>query len=276
MNLAFAKMHGLGNDFVVIDEREHAYELSPQTLAAIADRRTGIGCDQILFLLPADDASAAARYRVANADGSEAEHCGNGIRCIAVYLRRAGEITDSVSIEIGDETYELTIDSDGAVSVDMGMPRFEPKQIPLSRSAYAERYEAEFACGPLSFGAVSMGNPHAVIQVDDVETAAVAPIGTAVQASELFPQGVNVGFMQIVSPDHIRLRVCERGVGETRACGTGACAAMAIGRRWGVLGDRATVELTGGELAIAWPDNQTKRMTMTGPATFVFEGSIEL
>ena len=276
MKLQFAKMHGLGNDFVVIDERANNYGLAPDTLARLADRRLGVGCDQVLFLEPANNEKAIARYRVANADGSEAEHCGNGIRCIAAYLARRGEVSERLWIEVGDEVFELYFTQEQQVCVEMGVPQFEPQDIPLNQDSRIPRYQTSFDGASFEFGAVSMGNPHAVIEVDNVDEYDVAPVGRLIQSSNLFPEGVNVGFMQTLSSAHVRLRVFERGVGETRACGTGACAAVAIGRRWGVLDDLVAVDLTGGRLAIHWDGSDSNQMTMTGPATFVYEGTIEL
>ncbi len=276
MNLPFVKMHGLGNDFVIIDERRASYGLQPAQLAYIADRREGVGCDQVLFLEPAADPRAHARYRVANADGSPAEHCGNGIRCIARLLQRLGEIERQVRIEIGDAVFELAIESDGRVRVDMGVPRFAPAVLPLRADREQDTYRTRVGTEAIEFGAVSMGNPHAVIEVAATAHAEVGRIGPAVQASDLFPAGVNVGFMQIRDPQAISLRVYERGAGETRACGTGACAAVAIGRRWGRLGPRVEVDLPGGALSIEWQGGANDPVWMTGPATYVFEGTITL
>lgn len=276
MRIPFVKMHGLGNDFVLLDERERVFDLTPETLAALADRRLGIGCDQVLSLRPGR-ADAAAAYRVYNADGSAAEHCGNGIRCVALYLARRGEISgDRVNIEIGDELFELRLDPDGRITVDMGRPRFAPSQVPLEEAHEQDRYRLELGETSVEFGAVSMGNPHAVIAVDDAASARVGELGPAVQASGRFPEGVNVGFAEFVDRTHVRLRVYERGAGETRACGTGACAAVAIGRRWGLLDQDVIVGLRGGELGVSWSGDATGRVRMTGPAKFVFEGTIDL
>lgn len=276
MRLPFVKMHGLGNDFVVIDNRDGRYALSRAQFAALGARRFGIGCDQILLLEAPRDARARARYRVVNADGSPAEHCGNGIRCVARYLERLGEADGGVVVEIGDAVYALGFGAGTDVRVDMGVPEFAPARIPLAVAAARERYPLTIAGQALEFGAVSMGNPHAVIAVADVDTTDVAGIGAAVQASALFPAGVNVGFLAVEAPDRARLRVFERGAGETLACGTGACAAIAIGRRWGVLDARVTVVLRGGELIIEWAGGAGDTLWMTGPATFVFEGIIEI
>jgi diaminopimelate epimerase len=276
MKLPFAKMHGLGNDFVVIDERHQRYSLSREQLVHIADRRFGVGCDQILFLEAAQHARADARYRVVNADGSPAEHCGNGIRCVARFIERGGEATDKVLIEIDEALFELTFVADTRVRVDMGAPSFEPGALPLLASHTDYRYTTTIGQHELEFGAVSFGNPHAVIEVAAVDAVDVAGIGAALQASPLFPASVNVGFMQIGDSGSLKLRVFERGAGETLACGTGACAAVAIGRRWGRLADEVSVQLRGGELMLHWDGNPRHSMWMTGPATFVFDGSLEL
>ena len=277
MKLPFVKMHGLGNDFVLLDQRERDYALTPTQIAHLADRRLGVGCDQLLFLENPGAAGAAARYRVFNADGSSAEHCGNGIRCVARYLQLRGEApVGTVRVEIGNEVFELTLLADGQVRVDMGRPRFAPADIPLAVAAEAERYALSFEGQAHHFGAVSMGNPHAVFAVDATATAPVASLGAALQDHALFPRRVNVGFMQVLDPARIRLRVFERGVGETQACGTGACAAVAVGRRWRRLAAQVLVELRGGELIIAWDGDPHHSLWMTGPAAFVFEGSIEL
>ncbi len=276
MKLPFSKMHGLGNDFIVIDQRRQDYGLAAQQLAGLADRRLGIGCDQVLFLEPSRRADAAARYRVVNADGSPAEHCGNGIRCIARYLERRGEIDTHVNIEVGDDVFELVLGDRTDVRVDMGRPRFSPAEIPLALAPQGDRYRLSLGERAIEFGAVSMGNPHAVIEVEAVEQADVAGIGAAVQRASAFPASVNVGFMHIVDRAHIQLRVYERGAGETQACGTGACAAMAIGRRWARVDDVVEVGLRGGVLSIEWDGDTDHSLWMTGPATHVFEGTLEL
>ena len=276
MHIPFAKMHGLGNDVVIIDQRHDFHPLTRTDFARLADRRLGVGCDQVLLLERPQQARAHARYRVVNADGSPAEHCGNGVRCVARYLERRGEARDVVTIEIGQDLFDLYFEAGTDVRADMGAPRFDPIAIPLAVEAESDRYSATLLAHDIAFGAVSMGNPHAVIDVPAVATADVAGIGPALQASTLFPAGVNVGFMEIVSSQFIRLRVFERGAGETRACGTGACAAVAIGRRWGALATVVTVELPGGRLRIEWDGERGHPLWMTGPATFVFEGTIEL
>ncbi len=277
MRIPFVKMHGLGNDFVLLDEREGQFNLQPAQLRFLADRRVGIGCDQILSLVRPRNPSALAGYRIFNADGSSAEHCGNGVRCVARYLDRRGESSGSaVTIEIDGALFGLTLYPPDVVRVDMGSPRFAPKAIPLAVADAAPSYRASIEGMVYEFGAVSVGNPHAVFRVPDVEQAPVARLGAALQQSALFPARVNAGFMQVIAPDHIRLRVFERGVGETSACGTGACAAVAVGRRWGLLAASVTVELRGGRLRIEWDGESAHSLWMTGPATYVFQGIIDL
>jgi diaminopimelate epimerase len=277
MRLPFVKMHGLGNDFVVLDQRARDYALDAATYRTLADRRRGIGCDQILVLDPPTRTAAAVRYRVVNADGTPAEHCGNGVRCVAAYLARDGQAPHGeVAVEIGDEVFALRQTANGDVRVDMGRPQFAPAAIPLAVPSMAARYTLHHAGHDYEFGAVSLGNPHAVFEVEGVEEAPLESLGPALQAHPLFPARVNVGFMQVTSSAHIRLRVFERGVGETAACGTGACAAVAIGRRWGRLGSRVDVDLRGGRLTIEWSGQVDDSLWMTGPATFVFEGTIDL
>lgn len=275
MKVRFTKMHGLGNDFVLLDGRHGLPALTPHWLAWLADRRRGVGCDQILVLEPPEMEGADVRYRVFNADGSSAEHCGNGVRCVAHYLARRGEVPGhSVKVQIGAQVFLLGLLPSGEVRVDMGVPEFAPARIPLAAPGEAERYSLEFSGALWTFGAVSMGNPHAVFEVPDVTTAPVAELGSALQSHPLFPARVNVGFMQRVSAHEIRLRVHERGAGETPACGTGACAAVAVGRRWGQLDSEVTVRLPGGALTITWA-GAGEPLFMTGPATWVFEGECD-
>ena len=276
MRVSFTKMQGLGNDFVLLDARRVPLELTPAQLRRLADRRYGVGCDQVLQIDSSSLAGAAARYRVFNADGSPAQHCGNGVRCVAHYLHAHGAVHGrDLVIELGGRGYALRLEDDATVKVDMGEPDFEPTALPLAVDARADRYPLTHAGQDRTFGAVSMGNPHAVFEVPDVATAPVAELGAWLQQQPLFPERVNAGFMQVLDASRIRLRVFERGTGETPACGTGACAAVAVGRHWGLLGTRVVVELTGGELTIEW-DGPGTRLWMRGPAVSVFEGSIEL
>jgi diaminopimelate epimerase len=275
--IPFCKMHGLGNDFVIIDQRARDFALGPAALKKLADRRYGVGCDQILFLERPDSAEALARYRVVNSDGSPAEHCGNGIRCVARLLARRGEVAgEQLTVEIDSRLFTLFLTGDSAVKVDMGAPVFEPALIPLNESRPRDSYSVPTADGEVEFGAVSMGNPHAVIEVPDSSAVDVPVKGAAFQATGRYPRGVNVGFMQILGDDDIRLRVFERGVGETPACGTGACAAVVIGRCWGRLSGRVRVQLPGGDLFIEWSGRENDAVWMTGPTEFVFEGNVYL
>ncbi len=267
-----SKMHGAGNDFVVVDLRGGLPPPTPAFSRAIADRHTGVGCDQLLTIEPPRTAGAVASYRVWNADGSNAMQCGNGARCVSAWLVREGSapgegfVLDSPS---GSHRVERVGDR---FRVDMGVPRFDPADVPLRGfDAARERYTLTLDDSTVAFGALSMGNPHALIEVDDVAVAPVATLGPALQAHVAFPDSVNVGFAQVLARDHIRLRVHERGAGETLACGSGACAAAAILMRRGRIDREVTVSLPGGDLRIAWRDDRSP-ITMTGPATFVFEG----
>ena len=272
MKLHFAKMHGVGNDFMVARWPDGAPEPDAALVRRWADRRQGVGFDQLLILSQAADADAA--YRVFNADGTEVEQCGNGVRCVARFL--AGE-TDARSLRLLGATgpVEARILGGGAVSVNLGTPEYDPRAVPLDAECEADRYRVPLGDGVVEFGAVSMGNPHAVIRVDSVDTAPVGILGPELQNHRAFPDGVNVGFMQVESARRIRLRVCERGVGETPACGTGAAAAVAVGRRWGELAEDVRVSLPGGELRVRWPGPGTA-LWLTGPTTWVYEGRIEL
>ena len=275
MELAFTKMHGLGNDFVVIDATRQRFEPTPELLARLTDRRFGVGCDQVLVIDPAPDAAADFGYRIYNADGSEVGQCGNGSRCLARYVHDHG-LSDKADLVVRTRTTAMILHrlGDGSVRVDMGVPRFAPHEIPLSVPARQSVYALTLADGSsVHFGAVGLGNPHAVIEVDDVDLAPVEQLGRAVQAHPAFPQGVNVGFVQFVDGSHARLRVYERGAGETLACGSGACAAFAVGRLWGRLEATAYLALMGGTLRIDWAGGE-QPLQMTGPATTVYEGSL--
>jgi diaminopimelate epimerase len=280
MRFAFTKMHGLGNDFVVVDAtRAPAAALfrapPPRLLARLTDRRFGVGCDQVLVIEPPPARDVDFGYRIFNADGSEVGQCGNGVRCLARFVRDRGLSAQSkLRVRTTTTTMEVNLRDDGLVTVNMGVPRFEPHDIPLAMPARAPRYCLDVDGTAVEFGAVSMGNPHAVIAVNDVDRAPVETLAPAVQAQTAFPQGVNVGFLQIVDEQHARLRVYERGVGETLACGSGACAAMAVGRIWGRLGTRVEMALRGGTLHLEWA-GESQPLWMTGPAETVFEGSME-
>ena len=277
MLIPFTKMHGLGNDFVLLDERDSSYGLNATQLALIADRRFGIGCDQILTLERSSLPGTVGRYRIFNADGSEAEHCGNGVRCVAHYLRENDEVrADGLALEVRGVALELTFESSGLVRVDMGPPSFLPSDIPISAATMRERYDLTVDGKNYAFGCVSIGNPHATTIVDDVATADVVTVGSALQDHRFFPKKVNVGFLQLVDRGRVKLRVFERGVGETLACGTGACAAVANGVLWGQLDQSVDVELPGGTLHIEWTGRAMDPLWMTGPAESVFKGIIDL
>ena len=283
MNLPFAKMHGLGNDFVVIDAtRAPARELlrapSPALLSRLTDRRFGIGCDQVLLIEPSPAPEFDFGYRIFNADGSEVGQCGNGSRCLARYVREH-RMSDKRDLRVRTSTtqMELHLLDDGRVRVNMGAPRFEPADVPMlvQQGGRSPEYRLSLTDGSvIACGAVNMGNPHVVIEVSDVDTAPVAQIGEELQHHPAFPQRVNAGFVQFVDGGHARLRVYERGAGETLACGSGACAAMAVGRLWGKLDARAEIQVRGGVLQLEWA-GEGQPVWMTGPAETVYEGSLE-
>jgi diaminopimelate epimerase len=276
MPLKFTKMHGLGNDFVVFDAINQPVSLSTEQVRMIADRRFGVGCDQLLLVESAQQPGVDFRYRIFNADGGEVQQCGNGARCFARFVRDKG-LSDkqSIVVETASGVITLTIEADGQVRVNMGHPDFTPASLPFQAEAPQLVYELNVNNEILPIGAVSIGNPHAVMQVEDVALAPVERLGPLLESHPLFPERVNVGFMQVMDKSHIRLRVYERGAAETLACGTGACAAVAVGRRWGMLGDAVKVSLPGGDLTIRWA-GEGEDLWMIGPATTVFEGTIEL
>jgi len=276
MQLEFTKMHGLGNDFVVIDAINQAVSLQPEQVRQLADRHFGVGCDQLLLVEPATAREADFRYRIFNADGGEVEQCGNGARCFMRFVHDQG-LTDKpeLCIETRAGLLQLTLEDDGQITVDMGEPRLKPADIPFEAAAYAPSYPLTVDGREIEIAAVSMGNPHAIVQVDDVEQAPVATLGPAIEGHARFPRGANAGFMQIIDMETIRLRVYERGAGETLACGSGACAAMVVGRLQDQLAARVKVILNGGHLVVSWAGSGS-RVYMTGPATRVFQGRIEL
>jgi diaminopimelate epimerase len=276
MRLAFTKMQGLGNDFVVIDATRHPFDPSPAQCRFLADRRFGIGCDQLLLVEPPRAAGSDFFYRIFNADGSEVGQCGNGARCFARFVHDHG-LTEKREIEVGTRSgpIRLYLEADGQVRVNMGPPRFEPGRIPFLAEQAAPVYALEVDGVRHDIGALGMGNPHAVLRVDDLERAPVLDLGPRIEHHPRFPERVNVGFMQVESRDRIRLRVWERGAGETLACGTGACAAAVAGMVQGLLDERVRVALPGGELWIQWSGGGAP-VWMTGPAVEVFEGVIEL
>ena len=276
LKLAFSKMHGAGNDFVVLDLRDGRPAPDPALCARIADRHLGVGCDQLLTVEAPRSAGAVAGYRIWNADGSAAGQCGNGARCIAAWLVRDGTAPadGGFAIDSPSATHAVARDADAGFVIDMGTPRFAPQAVPLlGWDAAEDAYALAIDGGTVRFGAVSMGNPHAVIEVAEVAHAPVAAIGAALQRAPAFPQSVNAGFAEVVARDRIRLRVFERGVGETLACGSGACAAVAVLVRGGRIdADReVAVELPGGTLRIRY-DRAAERIHMGGPTAFVFEG----
>lgn len=281
MRLKFSKMHGLGNDFVVFDAISQNVRLNPEKIRAIADRHFGIGCDQILLVEVPESSAVDFRYRIFNADGSEVENCGNGARCFARFVRDR-KLTGKkiIKVETAGGIIELNVQDDEQVIVNMGVPRLVPEQIPFTGEnktsmSRAVTYPLSVAGQSLQISAVSMGNPHAVLLVDNVKTAEVEKLGPLIENHPQFPARVNAGFMQILSKDEINLRVYERGAGETLACGTGACAAVVAGRLRGLLNEKVKVNLPGGSLRIEWLDESSPVM-MTGPAEFVFHGQIKL
>ena len=276
MRLAFTKMHGLGNDFIVFDARGPAEVPSAAALRRLADRRTGIGFDQALVLSPPVRPGTDVHYRIFNADGSEVEQCGNGARCIARLVASRAAIRDrALVMDSPGGLVNARLRADGLVSVAMGVPNFDPRSLPFDAEREAPTYRIDLPSGPVEFGAVSIGNPHAVIRVRSAQAAPVDTVGPAMENHARFPRRVNVGFLEIVAPDHVRLRVFERGVGETQACGTGACAAVAVGRRHGPLGEEVRVDLPGGRLIVQWP-GPGEPIWLTGPAETAFEGQVDI
>jgi diaminopimelate epimerase len=276
MTLKFSKMHGLGNDFVVIDATSQAVDLNPDQVRAIARRRFGVGCDQLLLVETSSTPDVDFCYRIYNADGYEVEQCGNGARCFARFVRDKGLTDkDQITVKTLSGIIQLNIEPDGQVTVNMGAPRFAPEVIPFVAAAEADTYNLELTEQTISIGAVSLGNPHAVLMVKDVYEAPVESLGPQIEGHIRFPKRVNAGFMQIIDRTHIRLRVYERGAGETLACGSGACAAVVVGRRQNLLDEKVKVDLPGGQLEIAWRGDDNP-VWMTGAATHVYEGTIEL
>jgi diaminopimelate epimerase len=275
MRIEFLKMQGLGNDFFVFDAPAGT-SLSPAAMRALADRRTGVGFDQALMLEAPREAQHRVFYRVFNADGGEVEQCGNGARCIASLLySRAPERGRELAMESAGGLVHARVHPDGLVSVNMGTPDFEPRAVPLDVPAQAPSYFLEADGAQVEFGSVSIGNPHAVLQVADAQAAPVEQLGPLIERHRLFPRRVNVGFMQVLERGHIVLRVFERGVGETLACGTGACAAVAVGRHQGLLDAEVRVDLPGGSAYVSWAGPR-ETVWPTGPAATVFSGTIDI
>lgn len=277
MSIKFTKMHGLGNDFMVIDGINQNINLNPQFIASLADRHTGIGFDQCLLIESPTRENVDFTYRIFNADGKEVGQCGNGARCLAVFAHYYG-LTSKNKLTVATKTtsMELIINTDKTVSVDMGVPKLLPHEIPLVNDRQSAEYSIEMEHGQSALiHAINVGNPHAVLLVPKIELAPVNTLGKQISIHPRFPEQTNTGFMQIINPQHIKLRVYERGCGETRACGSGAVAAAAIGRLYYNLDNKIKVSLPGGDLIIEWPQLNAS-ISLTGPATFVYEGQLFL
>ena len=276
MKLRFTKMHGLGNDFVVFDGISQTVALTPEQCRHIADRHFGIGCDQILLVEKSTRDDVDFRYRIFNADGGEVEQCGNGARCFVRFVHLRGLTNKTaIRVETASGIIEPQLLDNGLIKVDMGAPRFAPANIPFTAEAEAPTYSLKVGQHTINISALSMGNPHAVLKVNDLDNAPVDILGPAIESHSRFPQRVNAGFMQVLTPHDIRLRVYERGAGETLACGTGACAAAVAGIRQDWLKSPVSVHTRGGDLVIEWA-GKDQPVYMTGPATTVFEGEIEI
>jgi diaminopimelate epimerase len=276
MKLSFTKMQGLGNDFVVVDATQAAFKPTGAQAQRLADRRFGVGCDQILAVEPPSAPGADFDYRIYNSDGSESGQCLNGARCVGRFIHDRG-LSRQERFRLRTKTTQIEIEllTDGRVRVDAGAPRLEPRDVPFTAAARAQRYTVTLADGAmLELGVASMGNPHAVIEVPDTEAAPVEAIGQALQRHPAFPERVNAGFLQVVDSRHAKLRVYERGAGETLACGSGACAALVVGRLWGRLEAAVDMQLRGGALKLEWA-GEGEPVYMTGPASTVYRGEIE-
>lgn len=274
MHFHFSKMHGLGNDFMVVDCITQNIFFSPDLIRRLADRHTGVGFDQLLVVEAPYDPETDFHYRIFNADGSEVEQCGNGARCFARFVRMKG-LTNRYNINVSTKKGKmaLKIEDNDQITVNMGVPEFEPSKIPFKAKQSEKTYILRTDEHTLFCGAVSMGNPHVVTVVDDVDTADVETLGPLLESHERFPERVNAGFMQVVNREEVRLRVYERGAGETQACGSGACGAVAVGIIQGLLAENVKVRLPGGDLHISW-QGPGKPLFMTGPATHVFDGQL--
>ena len=275
MKIEFSKMHGLGNDFVVIDAIHQLINLTAEQIRGIADRHFGVGCDQLLLVEKPVSVNADFKYRIFNADGGEVAQCGNGARCFARFIRENNlSQKDRIVVDTNAGQLVLSIEKSGLVTVDMGVPRHDPAQIPLLKSEESKLYSVALVeAGQVEFAALSMGNPHAVIQVKDVTSAPLQTIGAQLEKHPIFPERANIGFMQVVDRGEIKLRVYERGAGETQACGSGACAAVVAGIEQGLLDNDVSVGLPGGELKIHWT-GRGQSVFMTGPAVLVYQGQI--
>ena len=278
MLLRFTRMHGLGNDFMMVDLISQRAHLHPTTIKELSNRKTGIGFDQLLTVTPPDNPDADFRYSIFNADGSEAEQCGNGARCFLRFVRDQGLTTKSV-IRLQTRTGQITcqLEKDGNITVNMGTPILQPARIPFIADIPQILYDLNLPGSKdlITASVMNVGNPHAVVTVDDLEIAPVASLGQILESHQRFPDKVNVGFMQIISRQHIKLRVYERGVGETEACGSGACAAVVAGRLQGLLDENVNVDLPGGKLCLRWAGDDSPIM-MTGPACRVYEGRLQI
>lgn len=276
MKVRFTKMHGAGNDFVVIDNVRQSLHLSPGQIRRLANRQRGIGCDQVLIVSPPDCPDADFRYHIFNADGSEAGQCGNGARCFARFVREQRLSSKShLKVQVPNGLMQLETETDGRISAEMGIPIFTPTAVPFTTDQEQLEYTINALDTSVTIGVLSMGNPHAVLAVDDIHKAPVASLGAAIEQHPQFGDRVNVGFMQILSRDEIKLRVFERGAGETLACGTGACAAVVHGIRKNLLNNAVTVHLPGGKLSVGW-DGDGSAAWLSGPTASVFEGTINL
>ena len=276
MKLAFTKMHGAGNDFVVIDGVTQAVNLNTNQLRRLADRHRGIGCDQILMVTPPDNPDADFRYHVFNADGSRAGQCGNGARCVGRFLREKRLTRQrEILLQTNDDSLALSLTEDGRVFAGLGAPRFAPAEVPFQADETQDQYTLDVQGQSLSIGALSMGNPHAILMVDDCDAAPVSMLGPLLEAHTRFPERANVGFMQVQSRSEVKLRVFERGVGETDACGSGACAAAVHGMKLGLLDEEVLVSLPGGKLSVSWP-SMGERVWLGGPTATVFNGTVTL
>jgi len=276
MKIAYTKMHGTGNKILVVDQREsHASIPSPAKLRKLGNESTGPGFDQLMWVTKSCEPALAASYRIFNADGSEVEQCGNGVRCVASMLDNQSGHPQSFTLQSPAGPIRARVDDDGLVSVSMGLPEFDPAQIPFVADEQADRYALEVAGTQFEVCAVSMGNPHCVLQVEDVEEAAVDELGSLIERHERFPQRVNVGFAHIRDRKNVDLRVFERGVGETAACGTGACAAVVTGQALGLLDEAVNVKLPGGQLVVSWRGD-SEPVWLTGNAEYISEGIMDL
>lgn len=276
MLLRFTKMHGLGNDFVVIDAITQEVQVTEALARRLADRRFGVGCDQVLVVEPPTDPNVDFNYRIFNADGGEVEQCGNGARCFAKFVRdRRLTGKHHILAHTKAGVLQLTVNRDNQITVNMGMPRFEPQAIPFQAEQRSQLYDLHVDGQIVRVAALSIGNPHTVLQVQDVTTAPVTSLGPAIESHPRFAQRVNAGFMEVINRTEIKLRVYERGVGETLACGSGACAAVVAGIQQDLLDSTVMVHLSGGSLYVTWP-GEGQAVTMTGPATTVFQGRIKI